>query len=148
MRQIKPQGNREGKSMMFLIRTAFWLVVLVLLLPTDKDQQNQIYGTAQTAVSDVAGFCDRNPQTCATSQEAFAVLVQKAQYGAGMLMGLVEDQTATFGDVPGAVTMPGNLGIMPVPAAVPLEPTTWDATATQDTLNPEDREAAWGGPGV
>ncbi len=84
--------------MMFLIRTAFWLVVLVLLLPTDKDQQNQIYGTAQTAVSDVAGFCDRNPQTCATSQEAFAVLVQKAQYGAGMLMELVEGQTATFGD--------------------------------------------------
>jgi uncharacterized protein DUF5330 len=135
--------------MMFLVRTAFWLVVLVLLLPTDKDQQNQIYGTAQTAVSDVAGFCDRNPQTCATSQEAFAVLVQKAQYGAGMLMELVEGQTATFGDsLPGPVAMPGDPGIMPVPAAVPLEPATWDATATQDTLNPEDREAAWGGPDV
>jgi hypothetical protein len=135
--------------MMFLIRTAFWLVVLVLLLPTDKDQQNQIYGTAQTAVSDVAGFCDRNPQTCATSQEAFAVLVHKAQYGAGMLMELVEGQTATFGgSVPGPVAMPGDPGIMPVPAAVPLDPATWDATATQDTLNPDDREAAWGGPGV
>lgn len=140
--------------MMFLIRTAFWLVVLVLLLPTDKDQQNQIYGTAQTAVNDVAGFCDRNPQTCATSQEAFAVLLQKAQYGAGMLMGLVEDQTAAFADsttsgasMPSPVAMPGDPGIMPVPAAVPLEPTTWDTTATQDTLSPEDREAAWGGPG-
>jgi len=34
---------------------------------------------------------------------------------------------------------------MPVPSAVPLEPTTWN---TQDTLKPDDREAAWGGPGV
>jgi len=141
--------------MMFLIRTAFWLVVLVLLLPTDKDQQNQIYGTAQTAVSDFAGFCDRNPQTCVASQEAFAVLVQKAQYGAGMLMGLVETQTANFGDsasfgdsMPSAVAMPGDPGIMPVPAAAPLEPTTWDTTATQDTLSAEDRETAWGGPGI
>jgi hypothetical protein len=149
MRQIKPQGNREGKPMMFLIRTAFWLVVLVLLIPTDKDQQNQIYGTAQTAVSDMAGFCDRNPQTCATSQEAFAVLVQKAQYGANMLMGLVETQTASFGaTTPSVVAMPGDPGIMPVPAAVPLEPTTWDSNVTQDTLSPQDREAAWGGPDV
>jgi hypothetical protein len=133
--------------MMFLIRTGFWLLILVLLLPTDEDQQNQIYGTAQAAVNDVVGFCDRNPQTCATSQDAFAVLVQKAQYGAQMVMGLVEGQTESFGNsLPEPVAMPGDGGIMPVPAAVPLEPTTWDAS--QDTLSPEDREAAWGGPGV
>lgn len=141
--------------MMFLIRSAFWLVILVLLLPTDKDQQNQIYGTAQAAVSDVAGFCSRNPQTCATGQDAFAVLVQKAQYGADMLVGLVEGRTTPFGNnasfgnsLPGPVAMSGDPGVMPVPAALPLESATWDTTASQDTLNPEDREAAWGGPGV
>ena len=135
--------------MMFLIRSAFWLVILVLLLPTDKDQQNQIYGTAQAAVSDVAGFCSRNPQTCATGQDAFTVLVQKAQYGADMLVGLVEGQTASLGNsLPGPVAMPGDPGVMPVPAALPLESATWDTTASQDTLNPEDREAAWGGSGV
>lgn len=139
--------------MMFLIRSAFWLVILVLLLPTDKDQQNQIYGTAQAAVSDVAGFCSRNPQTCATSQDAFAVLMQKAQYGADMLVGLVEGRTAAFGNslpvaMPEPVAMPGDPGVMPVPAALPLESATWDMTASQDTLSPEDREAAWGGSGV
>ena len=135
--------------MMFLIRSAFWLVILVLLLPTDKDQQNQIYGTAQAAVSDVAGFCSRNPQTCATGQDAFTVLVQKAQYGADMLVGLVEGQTASLGNsLPGPVAMPSDPGVMPVPAALPLESATWDKTASQDTLNPEDREAAWGGSGV
>jgi len=135
--------------MMFLIRTAFWLLILVLLLPTDKDQQSQIYGTAQAAVSDMASFCDRNPQTCATSQDAFSVLAQKAQYGAQMLMGLVEGQTNSFGNsLPGPVVMPSGAGVMPVPSAVPLEPTAWDTSASQDTLSPEDREAAWSGPGV
>jgi len=135
--------------MMFLIRTAFWLVVLILLLPTDKDQQNQIYGTAQTAVNDVASFCDRNPQTCATSQEAFGVLVQKAQYGAQMVMDLVEGKTQTFDNsLSEPVAMPADSAVMPVPAAVPLEPMTWDRSASQDTLSPEDREAAWAGPRV
>ena len=133
--------------MMFLIRSAFWLLILVLLLPTDKDQQNKIYGTAEATVNDVRGFCDRNPQTCATGQDAFEVLVQKAQYGAQMLMGFVEAKSEGFGDrLPDPVAMPSGGSIMPVPAAVPLEPTTWDS---QDTLSPEDRKAAaWGGPGV
>lgn len=135
--------------MMFLIRTGFWLLVLVLLLPTNEDQQNKIYGTAEAAVNDVVSFCDRNPQTCATGQDAFALLVQKAQYGAQMVMKLVDGQTETFGNgVPEAVAMPDDDSVMPVPAAVPLEPATWDASASQDTLNPEDRKAAWGGPGI
>lgn len=135
--------------MMFLIRTGFWLVILVLLLPTDKEQQNQVYGTAQTAFNDVASFCDRNPETCAAGQEAFSVLVQKAQYGAQMVMGLVEGQTTSFGNgLPGPVATPADASVMPVPAAVPFESASWDANASQDTLNPEDREAAWGGPGI
>ena len=45
--------------MLFLIRTAFWLMIIVLLLPTDEQQRNEVYGTAQAAVHDVATFCDR-----------------------------------------------------------------------------------------
>lgn len=132
--------------MMFLFRTAFWLLILVLLVPTDKDQQNKIYGTAEATVNDVAGFCDRNPQTCATGHDAFEVLVQKAQYGAQMLMGFVEAKSDGFGDrLPDPVAMPGDGSVMPVPAAAPLAPTKWDS---QDTLSSEDREAPWGGPGV
>ena len=143
--------------MMFLIRTSFWLLVLILLLPTDENQQNEIYGTAQTAMNDVATFCDRNPETCAKGQDAFELLVQKAQYGAKVVMNLVDAQTATLDSnpVPGPVpmpadnsVMPSNDSVMPVPAAAPLEPMTWDAAASQDTLNAQDREAAWSGPGI
>ena len=78
---------------MFLIRTVFWLVILVLLLPTNEQQQNQVYGTAQAAVKDVSGFCERNPSVCATGKDAFAVFMQKARFGAEMLMGFVKGQT-------------------------------------------------------
>lgn len=148
---IQTAVNREGKPMMFLFRSAFWLLILVLLVPTDEGQQNQIYGTAQAAVNDVVSFCDRNPQTCATGQDAFTVLVQKAQYGAQMMMALVEGQTDSLslgGSSAAPVAMPGDGSVMPVPSAVPMEPATWGPTATQDTLSPQDREAAWGGPGV
>lgn len=136
--------------MMFLFRSAFWLLILVLLVPTDKDQQNQIYGTAQAAVNDVVSFCDRNPQTCATGQDAFAVLMQKAEYGAQMVMTLVEGQTDSLGgmSLPEPVAMPNDGTVMPVPSAVPLEPATWDTDGSQDTLSAADREAAWGGPGI
>lgn len=146
--------------MMFLIRTSFWLLVLILLLPTDENQQNRIYGTAQTAVNDLVGFCDRNPQTCVRSQEAFEVLVQKAQYGVQVVMNLIDAQTAAIDNtvpVSGGISQPvpmprdspvmSDSSVMPVPAA-PLEPMTWDASASQDTLNPEDRTTAWDGPGI
>ena len=72
--------------MLFLLRTAFWLMIIVLLLPTDERQRSEVYGTAQAAVHDLATFCDRNPETCAKGKDAFGVLVQKAQFGARMLI--------------------------------------------------------------
>ena len=51
-----PASCVERGTEMFLIRTVFWLVILVLLLPTNAQQQNQVYGTAQAAVKDVSGF--------------------------------------------------------------------------------------------
>jgi hypothetical protein len=78
---------------MFLIRTVFWLIILVLLLPTSAQQQSEVYGTAQAALKDVRGFCERNPSVCATGKDAFTVFVQKARFGAEMLMGFVKGQT-------------------------------------------------------
>ena len=94
----------------------------------------------------------------------FIIQLERRQYGAQVVMNLVEERTGNLdsnpvpvpGPVPGPVpmpadnnVMPSDNSVMPVPAATPLEPaTTWDASASQDTLNPQDREAAWGGPGI
>jgi hypothetical protein len=121
--------------MLFLIRTAFWLTIIVLLLPTDEQQRSEVYGTAQAAVNDVATFCDRNPETCARGKDAFGVFVQKAEFGARMLMDLINGRSET-GEQEG-----------PSSEARPLfEPASYDMSASQDTLNPEDREEAWSGP--
>ena len=118
----------------FLIRTAFWLMIIVLLLPTDEKQRSEVYGTAQSAVNDVASFCDRNPETCARGKDAFAVFVQKAQFGARMLMDLISSGTGAGGD--------------PQQGSVvnPFEPARLDPRQSQDTLSPEDLEEAWSGP--
>jgi len=121
--------------MLFLIRTAFWLTIIVLLLPTDEQQRSEVYGTAQAAVNDVATFCDRNPETCARGKDAFGVFVQKAEFGARMLMDLINGRTET-GEQEGQ----GSEG-RPL-----FEPASFDMSASQDTLNPEDREEAWYGP--
>jgi len=126
--------------MLFLIRTAFWLMIIVLLLPTDQQQRSEVYGTAQAAVNDVASFCDRNPETCARGKDAFSVFVQKAQFGARMIMDLINDRTAPSDEAtPSQDTRSSQVSSM-------VEPASFDMSASQDTLNPEDREEAWSGP--
>ena len=45
---------------MKLIRTALWLSVVVLMLPTDGQQQEKLYKTAADAATHAATFCERN----------------------------------------------------------------------------------------
>lgn len=147
--------------MMFLFRSAFWLVLLILLIPTDGEQQKKIYGMAQTAVADIRSFCVRNPETCDSGQFAINVLVQKAQYGAHMVQSLVNEQTGPFAPArypaigqqadanrASAHEAPANNAMMPVPSAVPIEPTPWINGDSQNTLSPEDLETEWSGPNV
>jgi len=153
--------DREGKQMMFLIRSAFWLTVIVLLIPTDGEQQQKLYGMAQTAVADIRGFCVRNPETCASGQVAVDALVQKAQYGAHMVHSLANGKPVTFppshvagisqqtaADKPTSHEQQMNGAMMPLPSAVPIEPTPWIDSDSQNTLSPDDLKAEWGGPNV
>ena len=127
--------------MLFLIRAAFWLMIIVLLLPTDDKQRSEVYGTAQAAVNDVTSFCDRNPETCARGKDAFAVFVQKAEFGARMLMDLIQNKAG------GGTEQPAQLQEMQSSdAAAFAKPILFDMSASKDTLNPEDREEAWSGP--
>ena len=150
---------------MFLVRIAFWLIIIVLLLPTDGKQQSEVYGTAQAAVKDVSGFCDRNPDACVKGMNIFNMLVQKAQFGASMLVGFVQEQAAGGETAPTQAIAPDPLAPPDAFAPAPMEPQAAPATSpdpiswnpardgrSQNTLNSEDLEAQWGGeasdPGV
>jgi hypothetical protein len=159
--------------LMFLMRTAFWLMILVLLLPTDEKQQSQVYGTAEAAVKDVTGFCNRNPGVCEQGKDAFDVFVHKAQFGAQMIMGFVREQTggsASPEEAPSEVQTPEpsseaappaedssaeqaggdrtQLSQAALPAWMPAsaEPASVEALPSQNTLRPDDLAPAWSGP--
>jgi hypothetical protein len=140
--------------MMFLIRTAFWLMILVLVLPTDAQQQSQVFGTAEAAVKDVTGFCDRNPSVCETGKGAFDVFVQKAQFGVAMVMGFVEGAAsgteAPKAGAPDAAATPADNGADTAPlakgATLPWLPSdAAPSTLSQNTLTPSDLAPAWAG---
>lgn len=78
---------------MFLIRTAFWLSLLILLLPTDEQEQREVYGNAEAAVKDLRTFCSRNPDVCEASKNAAHTFSQKAQFGAKMVMDFINQKT-------------------------------------------------------
>ena len=79
--------------MFFLLRMAFWLAVVCVLLPsgsksTSPDAQidaSQAVTLASAAVSDVRGFCERQPGACATGGKVAVALGHKAEAGARTL---------------------------------------------------------------
>jgi hypothetical protein len=88
--------------MFFLLRVAFWLSIVVILLPSDpasrKDSTHvqvspfEAIGAAQAAVEDAKGFCARRPEACEISSQAFQTFGQKAQHGTKMLYEFLSDR--------------------------------------------------------
>ena len=77
---------------MFLIRTVFWLGVVVVLLPSDPAQQERLFHNASLAVHHTATFCDRNGDLCAKGAEHWALFRRKLDFGARMAMDLASDR--------------------------------------------------------
>ena len=79
--------------MFFLLRMAFWLCVVCVLLPsgtksTSPDAQidaSEAVTLASAAVSDVRGFCERQPDACVTGGKVAVALGHKAEAGARTL---------------------------------------------------------------
>ena len=77
---------------MFLIRTAFWVALIVLLLPSDKERQAQLYKTASTAVHNAATFCDRNATLCEQGAKHWAVFRTKLEFGAKLVFDMASER--------------------------------------------------------
>lgn len=79
--------------MFFLLRAAFWLSLVVLLIPADPAETPakasgrsvstfEAIGAAQSTLHDVGSFCERNPATCDTGRVALEGFGAKARTGA------------------------------------------------------------------
>jgi hypothetical protein len=86
--------------MRFLLRVAFWLGVVLVLLPstgtepTPKTQVGTVeaISAARAAVGDLRTFCDRQPDACSIGSQAAVAIGHRAQAGAKMLYEFLNEQ--------------------------------------------------------
>ncbi|WP_305988786.1 DUF5330 domain-containing protein [Roseibium sp. MMSF_3544] len=89
--------------MLFLLRTAFWLTLVLVLIPLGSEQERPAEQTAavdpvsafiaaQATVSDIGGFCSRNPQACETGGNALTVIGSRAKDGARIVFDFLDTQ--------------------------------------------------------
>jgi Family of unknown function (DUF5330) len=123
--------------MRFLLKLAFWLTIVVLLMPSDRAQQGAAApqvgaGDAVTAtgaaVADVRQFCVRQPDACAVGSQALVEFGQKAKAGAKMLYDFL-------GEKVGHEPAHGN-----------DEQIAGVRKPSQSTLTPADLAVPWRGP--
>ena len=79
--------------MFFLLRMTFWLCVVCVLLsiggrsssPDAQIDASEAVTLASAAVSDMRGFCERQPDACVTGGKVAVALGHKAEAGARTL---------------------------------------------------------------
>jgi hypothetical protein len=87
--------------MFFLLRMAFWLGLVLVLLPTDKSSDSdkgpqigasEAISAATAAVSDMSQFCNRQPAACTVGGQAATVIGERAQSGAKKVYQFITDK--------------------------------------------------------
>jgi len=144
--------------MFFLLRLAFWLGLVLVLLPRDKTPESEklpqisvsdAVQAATAAVSDMSQFCKRQPSACEVGGQAATVIGVRAQDGARKVYQSITDKKpAEAGkdnlgkDSPKDKKAPDHTGSIGVadgddPAATEITP--------RDTLSADDRAVEWRG---
>jgi len=124
--------------MFFLLRMAFWLTVVCMLLPsgtrsTSPDANidpKQAVTLASAAVSDMRGFCERQPDACVAGGKVAVALGHKAEAGARTLYELITTKLSEK-------SAPANK------TPTKMIPTSGPG---QGTLTPADMAPAWHAP--
>jgi hypothetical protein len=102
--------------MFFLLRMAFWIGLVCVLVPSANSgnpsiDAGQALTVASAAMSDARGFCERQPQACVAGGQVASALGQKAEAGARTIFQLISEKlTEKPADKPAAqpVSAPGH----------------------------------------
>ncbi|MEJ2431603.1 MAG: DUF5330 domain-containing protein [Pseudolabrys sp.] len=131
--------------MFFLLRLTFWLGLVCLLLPTGgakTDPDSQINATqavtlASAAVSDMRGFCDRQPAACKVGGKVAAALGQRAEHGARTIFHFVASKMGKQSDTVESTGSVGKTAARKPAARKPAKIVTV-STVDHGTLKPSD----------
>lgn len=127
--------------MRFLLRMAFWLTVVLALLPSGGSQPTanlnvsaiDAMSAATATVTDMRSFCERQPDACTVGSQAAVAIGQRAQAGAKMLYEYLGEHLGSRDGRATATTVAGKA--VPLPAPRP----------SQHTLSPADLTPTWRG---
>lgn len=121
--------------MFFLLRMAFWLGLVLVLLPRGKTPEleklpqihtSEAVQAATATVADLSQFCKRQPAACEVGGQAATVIGQRAEDGARKLYRIITDKRSPdHTDLVG-----GSDSDDPSPVS-------------RDTLTPDDLVAEW-----
>ena len=126
--------------MFFLLRMAFWLSVVCVLLPSGTKSTSpeanidatQAVTLASAAVSDARGFCDRQPDACVAGGRVAVALGHKAEAGARTIFEFITTKLSK-NSAPGDQT------------AAKIN-TVFVSASGQGTLTGADMQPAWHAP--
>ena len=130
--------------MFFLLRMVFWLGVVCVLLPSgaktdapdSKIDPVQAMSLAGAAVSDMRGFCDRQPDACVAGGKVAVALGHKAEAGARTIFDFVTTKLAKkTGNKAGGDDKPTDKIV-----------SLTERGAANGTLTPADLAPAWHAP--
>jgi uncharacterized protein DUF5330 len=125
--------------MFFLLRMAFWLGLVLVLLPRDKTTESEklpqigaaeAVQAATAAVSDMGQFCKRQPAACEVGGQAATAIGQRATDGAKKIYQIITDKKPP--DHTGSIGSPEDAEISLV--------------VSRDTLTADDQAIEWRPP--
>jgi hypothetical protein len=62
---------------MFYVKIAFWLILIMILLPSNAREKNEFYGVAQRSMNEISSFCTHNSKICEKSNSFADTMYQK-----------------------------------------------------------------------
>jgi len=110
------EWDDRGRDMFFLLRMAFWLGLVLVLLPREKTPESaklpqintqEAVQAATAAVSDMSQFCKRQPQACEVGGQAATVIGHRATEGARKIYQIITDKPASA-EKPAAAEKPAT----------------------------------------
>ena len=128
--------------MFFLLRMAFWLGLVLVLLPREKTPESdkvpqigasEAVSAATAAASDIGQFCKRQPAACEVGGQAATAIGQRAQDGARQLYKIITkpDQPSVPNKKPDHTSSIGIADDAEAAAAPPTDALTDDDMAIE-----------------
>ncbi len=136
----------DAGFMFFLLRMAFWLGLVLILLPSGSSQHapatNDVaaadaISAASATVGDLRQFCARQPDACTVGSHVATQLGYKAQAGAKMLYDFLTEALAPHET--GSIAADGH-GVKSAMSKAASD------KASQNTLTPADLAPEWHPP--